>query len=280
MLTRSNILCCILSVLLAGYLVFALIVSGQMQAAAFSPTDNPVRITVAGEDSVGFVTRREVAQLVSGYFTAAPVIPSRVPAYDIESTLNAVDNIESARCTRRSDDRIWIEVTPMVPVARVFEPDGGASYYINRQGKRLTASLKYRCDVPVIVGHLDGRHSAARLMPLIDYLDADPARAALVTAIELQSNGDVLLIPPIRGHKVNFGDPDTDIANKFDRLVTMYRDVMPVKGWDYYSTLSVKYRGQVVATRRKPRERDPLFVLDPEGDASDNEDISTMLTGN
>lgn len=278
MLTRSNIIYCTLSILLIGYLIVALITSSAMAASAPSPVKAPVRITVEGEDSVSFVTRREVAELVKGFFTGDTVFPSRVPTLEIEKLLNSNDNIESATCTRRANDRLWIEVTPMQPVARVF--DGDKSYYINREGKRLTASLKYRLDVPVVTGTLGGRHSAATLMPLLDYINSDSYLSELVTAINLEPDGDAILIPPFRGHVINFGAPDADIANKFDRITTMYRDIMPVKGWDFYDTLSVKFRGQVVATRRKPRQRDPLLILDLEGDASDNEDVSTMTVDN
>lgn len=278
MLSRANIICCILSILLVGYLVVALITSSSMSATATAPSHAPVKIIVEGEDSTSFVTRHEVATIVKDYFTAGTIKPSAIRTYDIEQTLNGIDNIENARCTRRSNDRLWIEVTPMRPVARIFDDSG--SYYINREGKRLTASLKYRCDVPVISGRLEGRHTAARLMPLLDYIAADESRTQLVTALNLEADGDVILIPPFRGHVINFGAPDTDIPNKFDRLVTMYRDILPVKGWDYYDTLSVKFRGQVVASRRKPRQRDPLLILDPDGDASDNEDISTMTVEN
>lgn len=278
MLSRANIICCILSILLVGYLVVALITSSSMSMAATAPAKMPVKISVAGEDSTSFVTRREIAVIVKDYFSGNTITPSAIPTLDIENTLNSIDNIENARCTRRSNDRLWIEVTPMIPVARVFDNHG--SYYINREGKRLTASLKYRCDVPVITGKLEERHSATRLMSLLDYITTDKSRAELVTALELKPNGDVILIPPFRGHVINFGDPETDIANKFDRLTTMYRDILPAKGWDYYDTLSVKFRGQVVASRRKPRQRDPLLILDPDGDASDNEDISTMTVDN
>lgn len=275
MLTRANIVCCVLSILLIGYLVVGLMTASAMEAEAKAPANAPVRILVEDPDSTGFVTKREVAVLVKDYFASPTgIVTSQVPLWDIETMLNGIDNIETARCTRRSNDRMWIEVTPMKPVARVF--DGEESYYINREGKRLTASLKFRSDVPVITGRLDGEHSASSLMPLLDYIEAHPLLAQLVTAIDLKEGGDVDLIPPFRGHVIEFGRPDVDIANKFDRLVTMYRDIMPVKGWDYYDKLSVKFRGQVVGTRRKPRQRDPLVILDPEGDASDNEDVSTM----
>lgn len=184
MLSRANIICCILSVLLTGYLVFALIEANSMSAAATAPSAAPVLISIEGNDSLGFVSRREVAELVKDYFTGGKIVSSKVPTLDIENKLNSIDNIEFARCTRRSNDRLWIEVVPMKPVARVFDAD--SSYYINRDGKRLTASLKYRSDVPVIVGHLSGRQSAARIMPLLDFINSDPVRSELVSSIQLR----------------------------------------------------------------------------------------------
>lgn len=277
MLSKANIIRCILSILLTGYIVFAVIVSRQWAANATAPVANPVKIFINDTDSTRFVTRSEVSSLVNGFFTPAldsRLIPSQVRTLEIEHLLNGIDNIENARCTRRADDRFWVEVTPMRPVARIF--DGAESYYINREGKRLTASLKYRSDVPVVQGNPASIGSVVNLLPLIDYVNSSEARRELVTAYFIEPDGDVVLIPPFRGHVINFGSPSTDIVDKFDRLVTMYRDVIPVKGWDFYDTLSVKFRNQVVATRRKPRQRDPLLVLDPAGDAADAPDLSSM----
>ena len=277
MLSKANIIRCILSILLAGYMVFAVILSQQWAASATAPVTTPLKILVQDVDSTGFVTRHEVSEMVKDFFAASgngALVPSKISLLGIERLLNGVDNIEYARCTRRADDRMWIEVIPMRPIARVF--DGNDSYYINRDGKRLTASLRYRCDVPFIQLSPGYNGSLLDIIPLIDYVNASKVRQELVTAYSIAPNGDMILVPPFRGHVINFGNPREDIANKFDRLLTMYRDVLPVKGWDFYDNLSVKFRGQVVATRRKPRERDPLLVLDPEGDASDAPDLSSM----
>ncbi len=277
MLSKANIIRCILSILLMGYIVFAVIISQQWAANATAPVTNPVKIFINDTDSTRFVTRQEVSALVNDYFvpsTGLSLVPSQVKTLDVEHLLNGIDNIEYARCTRRANDRLWVEVTPMRPVARIF--DGKQSYYINREGKRLTASLRYRCDVPVVQGDPANIGSVVNLLPLMDYVNSSEARRELVTAYCIEPDGDVVLVPPFRGHVINFGSPTADIANKFDRLITMYRDVIPVKGWDFYDTLSVKYRNQVVATRRKPRQRDPLLVLDPEGDAADAPDLSSM----
>ena len=195
----------------------------------------------------------------------------------IESKLNAIDNIEHAVVERTAANKIRISVTPMIPVARIFD-NMGHSYYINREGKRLTANARFRLDVPVITGHFDAEHQPRMLLPLLSRISNDSAWNALVAQIMVEPrHHDVILVPMIRGHVINLGDT-SDIDNKLSRVMTMYRRVLPLKGWTYYDTLNVKWRGQVVATRRVKSIPEPLIRFDQEGDETENEDVNSMLT--
>lgn len=193
----------------------------------------------------------------------------------IERKLDEVVNIETACVTRSQTGRIHIDVVPMIPVARIFSSDG-SSYYINRAGKRLKADARYHVDVPVITGDLgrNGNVAAVDLIPLMNHIASDSLLNNLTTSLKVDPCGDVLLVPAIRGHVVNLGDPrDGNTADKFDRLLTIYRKVLPVKGWLYYDTISVKFAGQVVATKAKKRASRPIAakeLVDPEEDTLDN----------
>ena len=46
---------------------------------------------------------------------------------------------------------------------------------------------------------------------------------------------------------------------------------MPFKGWNYYDTISVKFRGQIVATRR---DKKPLYPFEPIVEEEDPEAAS------
>ena len=137
----------------------------------------------------------------------------------------------------------------MVPVARVFESRGHRSYYINAEGKRIGAEARFHIDVPVVCGTFSEAHTPARLLPLLSHIAADPQLDALVSTIVSEPDGDIIIVPAMRGHVVNFGDT-ADVADKFARLRRFYRSVPAERGWDSYDTISVKWRGQVVATRR------------------------------
>lgn len=270
---KRSVIRCLLSLLLAGYLVFALIEVSKMDAAArCAGFDVRVEPTAAARN---FVTASQVRSLMADWrLDNSNMAASRVPLQQIEDRLNSVDNIEEATVWRLADNRVRVSVKPMVPVARVF--DGPRSYYINRAGKRLTANSRYRLDVPVVCGHFDSLHPATSVIPVVDWLQADSSRIALVEQILVEPRSrDIILVPTIRGHVINLGDAD-DLDSKMTRVLALYRQVLPLKGWNYYDTISVKWGGQVVATRRSKSAPEPLIAFDQEGDA--DADINSMLT--
>lgn len=271
-MSKSSIIQCILSVLLAGYLVAALVMSDRMSARALC---RDIDVVILDEDNTGFVKREEIMRELDTLPDRAPMLPIRsIDIHAVENRLRGNDNIESVECERMSNDRLRIEIVPMKPVARVF--DGTRSYYINKDGKQLMANARYRVDVPVIVGKCDSVVTATSLLKLLDYIKNDSTWNALVTAVKIDRNHDIILVPMIRGHVINFGDTN-HVENKFRRLHTMYRKVLPLKGWEYYDTVSVKFRGQVVATRRTKKLPEPLIKFDDES-VIDEADVNTMLT--
>ncbi len=82
---------------------------------------------------------------------------------------------------------------------------------------------------------------------------------------EAKDADDILLIPRVAGHVINFGDA-SGLERKRRALMAIYRNVMPYKGWEEYDTISVKFRGQVVATRRDKSAAAHSAVLTEEAD--------------
>ncbi len=165
----------------------------------------------------------------------------------IENFLGRFSNFESVQCAITSTGRLRISVVPMVPELRVF--DGGSSYYINKDGKRIEANAKFFTDVPIVAGHFTEKFPASRLVPLVHYIQNDPTLRSLVMMIKVDSPHDIILIPRITGHVINIGDTG-NLPRKFGNLLLAYRGIMPYKGWQTYDTISVKFLSRIVATRR------------------------------
>lgn len=261
-IARSIFIC-----ILLGYIVTASIVTGKLYA---SQKFSELEIVLNNKNNQNFVTvasiESELADIPSTTENLADIDISI-----IEKKLNEVVNIEAARVNRYPNGKIKIDVTPVIPVARVFDRNG-YSYYINKQGKKLRADAIYHIDVPVITGYVDdGILAAADLLPLVNYINSDSLWSNLTTALKIEKNHDVILIPSIKGHVVNLGDwRDLNIDNKFRRLYTMYREVLPHKGWQFYDTISVKFSGQVVASKTKKQTPVPTLLYE----LSDAEEVS------
>lgn len=262
-----------LTVVLLCYLAFALFVSNDMAAREMCAGID-IRICQA-EESRNFVTTAEIRRMLKewGFDNINRPIDA-IDLQEMEDRLNSIANIEHATVERLGNRKIRLTVTPVKPIARIFDKAG--SYYINRTGKRLTANHRFRIDVPIVTGNFDSVNSPVSLIPIIEHISNDNEWNALVAQISVDpSNRDIILVPMIRGHVINIGDT-SDISGKLNRVMLMYHKVLPLKGWNYYDTISVKWGGQVVATRRHKEIPEPLIKFDQEGD-SEEEDINSML---
>lgn len=222
-----------------------------------------------------FVTAEELTHELG----QLPMIARRTPVGLINTDslgqiLRRIDKIESVEVKRLTDGSIHIRIEPMRPVARIFEAD--KSYYINKDGKRISASARYHVDVPVVKGVFpDSTFTAASVLPLVKFISEHPRWQHLVSMIEVVSPRDVLIIPAIRGLVFNIGAPE-NFDDKFNRLERMLDEVLPTKGWEYYDTLSVKWNGQIVATRRQKATVDTMATII---EIPETDDINTMSVG-
>lgn len=166
----------------------------------------------------------------------------------IEDYLSRFSQFETVECSFDPDGRVRISVVPIRPEIRVFEPTG-KSYYVNRSGKRIEADAEFFVDVPVLVMGHDPNVRPEYALPVVRYVSGDAELNSLIGSFKLDGEHDLLLVPRIQGHVVNFGDT-TRLAEKKESLLTAYRKILPAKGWNTYDTISVKFRNLVVASRR------------------------------
>ena len=252
----------IFSLMLAVYLVVALTMTARENDDEIC-TDMPIIVEDADGDSgvSRFVTAAELAHELDDLPSRAKGMAlANINTQDIRLRLLDLDTSEDAEVVRYSDGSIRIHVTPIVPVLRVF--DGPASYYVNRAGKRVKASARYHKNVPMIQGHFDPSDSVftpMSLMPLVNYIVSDSVWNSYIGMIQVKSPTDILLIPNIREHVINIGSTDR-LSEKMDNLRLFYNKVLVKQGWEKYDTISLKWNGQIVATKRHRRAPDVPII--------------------
>lgn len=212
-------------------------------------TFDALQIRINDPDSTGFVKERDVLAILGSKYSGLDTMRRKnVNIYEIQQLLNANNRVEQASCHILNNGTLQIDIDPIKPVARIFDNDG--SVYVNAVGKRIASNPSYLVDVPVVtVNGVADKEMIGHFLPLLNAIKANPRYDALVSSLHIDNRGDIIIIPNVVGHVINFGD-ENHIQNKFARLQVFYRDVMPVRGWTAYDTISVKWDGRIVATKR------------------------------
>lgn len=216
------------------------------------------------------VLRQGVRSQLAAY--SHPLVGERIGDIDLqglEDYLSKFSNFEEVECSFDPKSRLTISIMPIKPEVRVFE-NGKGSFYVNRQGKRIVADAEFYVDVPVLLTSGKDTAHIADALPVIRFVTADDELSALTAAFKIDGPKDILLIPRLQGHVVNFGD-SSRLGEKKAALLTAYRRILPVRGWNTYDTLSVKFKDQIVASRRvKPVAPQGI----PEDDGEDLEEAT------
>lgn len=218
-------------------------------AARRDATCSGIVVTVENpNDSIRFITDKFILSEMNRLgFNVKGKRLVNINEEQIEHTFNKQYYVEHVQCYTNSDNSLCIDLEPIQPVMRVF--DGNQSYYINRAGKHVPANEGFFLDVPVVSGHFSKRFQPTQLLPLIDFLSSHPEADEMVSAINAANPRNVYIIPQMAGITVNLGDL-TDLDKKFAKLKRFYQEVLPVKGWDFYDTITLKWHGQIVASKR------------------------------
>ena len=118
------------------------------------------------------------------------------------------------------------------------------------KGSRMPNSTVGWSDVIVASGNIPAKGKGQKeVWALANYLDRHPDLSPLFDQIYRDAKGDLFLTPKLGNHVVQVGDVE-NLDEKFHNLMALYTRGLPQAGWEKYSQVSVKYKGQVVCTKR------------------------------
>ena len=143
------------------------------------------------------------------------------------------------------------------PIARLYY--GPQEYYFDNEGALMPSSPLGSCNVLVAGGDFAEplradslNNQVLSLMELARFLDHESKYGDLIDQIYIERDGDIMMVPKLGNHVVELGTLE-DLDSKFSNLLTFYRKGMPRAGWDTYSRLSLKFKNQVVCTKRETK---------------------------
>lgn len=182
---------------------------------------------------------------------------SKVDLTAVESAAALSPYLSGCHANVSIGNAVVLYATQRRPIVRVMV--GANEYYISQCCHAMPPSRRGSSDVIIAGGNIppcttvqhDTLSNTAQrdVWALAKYLDEHPDYGVLFDQIYGDERGNLYLTPKIGSHIVEVGAP-INLDEKFQNLLVFYTQGLPQAGWDTYSKVSVKYRGQIVATKR------------------------------
>jgi cell division protein FtsQ len=185
----------------------------------------------------------------------------------LENKLANNHSVKDAQVYKTVDGELVINIKQRRPIVRVF-PENGLGYYIDEMGALMPLSTRYTARLLVVNGmpnepyakrylvNYNQLEDSLRDQTMLDdiyeisnYIDKSDFWKAQIEQIHVNKMLDLVLIPKVGNHKIVFGGIE-NLEGKFEKLMIFYKKGLSKTGWNEYSVINLKYKNQVVCTKR------------------------------
>ncbi len=227
-------------------------------------------VNIHDSSGIGFVEEGDIRQIIQNKFgTLEGKSLASINISLLEKIINTYPFISDAEVFSTVDGKLNIEVKQRVPVVRIINFNN-ESFYIDKDGIYMPPSEKFTARVPVANGYIFDKESERKvrvysdkestdtaihklkieqLFHIASYTNQNDFWNATVQQFYVNADGDIEMIPRVGNHTVVLGD-DQFLEEKFNKLYVFYREGLSKKGWDKYSRINLKYKDQVVCTKK------------------------------
>lgn len=221
-----------------------------------------VGVKVEFADSYNFVTAEDIEQyLKEGYGVYVGQRLDSINLMKVEKLLDSKSAILKTEAFTTPDGYLNVRLFQREPVVR-FQKDGHG-FYADAKGFLFPLQNNYTSRVPIIDGDIPldvkagfkgkpgtGKEQEwlAKALELANFISSSPVWSENISQVSVRSNGDLVMIPRQGKEKFLFGQPD-DIVAKFGKIEKYYTSIAPAKEPGCYSSVNVKYKGQIVCRK-------------------------------
>ena len=203
-----------------------------------------IHLSVTDYDDFKFISDNDVrVQLQNSGVYPVGKLHSDIDLTEMEKSLMKLNMIKSVKCYFATNGDVNVAVTQRVPVFRVME--GGRSYYIDNERKRMSTSIKFSAYVPVVTGNVNFEFATTNLYDFIVYLQSESRWRSAFTQIYVYPDNKVELVPRVGDFIIKMGSLDRYEA-KLGKLEKFLKILPKYHSWDKYSVINLEFRDQVV----------------------------------
>ena len=223
-------------------------------------------ITIDYETENRFINENDVLSQILSIENSEDLYLNQFNVNHLEEKLTNNNSINDVQVYKTIDGQLVINVKQRRPIVRIFSKN--ESYYIDEDGNLMPLSSKYTARLPVVSGNLNeplgkryqfnynNLNDTLTAKTLLDdiykiasYIDKSEFWKAQIEQIDVNKVYEFELVPKVGNHKIVLGGVD-NLESKFEKLMIFYKKGLSKTGWNEYSVINLKYKNQVVCTKR------------------------------
>ncbi|MES2779313.1 MAG: hypothetical protein V4651_05380 [Bacteroidota bacterium] len=219
-----------------------------------------ISVSIFPKNELLFIDRDMVLTTITPLGNEKAIIGKKIMELNIpliETKLNHNDFIKTSQVFTDMNGELQINIEQRRPILRLLKADG-SSYYIDEEGRKMPVSQAFTAHVPIASGNLFEEYKArdtmhtlvgSELHKIATYVDKDAFWKAQIEQIFVTAESEFMLIPKVGDHTIVFGTGE-DMEEKFEKLLLFYKEGLSRVGWEKYSTINLKYKNQIVCTKK------------------------------
>ena len=193
-----------------------------------------------------FATKNSVLQYIEKHnFANDGIVLPEVSLNDLEEILLKHPSVKKAEVYSNQQGVMNIKLEQRKAIVRI--KTAAADYYLDEDGLQMPLSKAYTPRVIVVSGDAKQKHHAS-IYAFIQKVNKSEFWKSQITQLHFLGD-EVVLIPRVGNQKIHFGRL-VNSTKKLENLYQFYKQAMPVKGWQTYSNISLKYKNQIVCTKK------------------------------
>ena len=163
----------------------------------------------------------------------------------LEKSLNNHPGIKKVEVFSNQKGFIDILIEPKKALIRVKSHID--DYYLDEFGEKMVLLDNYFPNLIVATGIIYPHHHLG-IYEFVKEIHTSSFWNAQVTQIHFEKN-NIFLIPRLGNQKIQIGD-FKNIMDRLENLYQLYKIAMPIKGWQTYSDINLKFNNQIICTKK------------------------------
>jgi cell division protein FtsQ len=204
-------------------------------------------------NKINFLTKSKVKKIID---SALLVVPFKKAA--AEYALEQNPYVKNAEVYINLDKTLHCKIEQREPIARVINQKG-QHFYLDNEGNKFSCQTGTSARVVVINGFISEKLipkdslktvTIQEIFTIASKVNSDVFWKQFTEQIFVDKYNDIILIPKVGNFTIVLGN-SSSLDTKLNNLRTFIQDALPKVGWDKYKKVSVKYKGQIVTTKRQ-----------------------------